>query len=119
VGDGGAPRFTIVSGPAPLVDTSRDGVLGVPALTVGAAAPCGGLAIHLGQARRVRVNGTLGPGAGGAELALSERFTLCRKYMAPSVVVGDAPAVGPRTREPIALDDPWLAALIAGADTAF
>lgn len=80
---------------------------------------CGGLAISLSQARRARINGLLTPRAGSSELAAAETFTLCRKYMAPSLPVEDAPHLGPTGREPLPLDDPWLVNLLARAETAF
>jgi hypothetical protein len=55
----------------------------------------------------------------GPELLVDEAFTLCRKYMAPSVALEPAPRVGPALREPLALDDPWLADLVARAETSF
>jgi hypothetical protein len=59
------------------------------------------------------------PRADASELAATELFTLCRKYMAPSLHLNDAPHLGPVAREPLPLDDSWLAALIARAETAF
>jgi hypothetical protein len=80
---------------------------------------CGGLSISLGQARRARINGTLVPSAGAVELAAAETFTLCRKYMAPSLALEERPHLGPVACEPLALDDPWLAGLLAKAETSF
>jgi Pyridoxamine 5'-phosphate oxidase len=123
----GELRFTVVSGSAPLVRVagaaeSSDLRLELPpAAGVGVPLPsaCGGLAISLGLARRARLNGTLRLGAGGPELLVTEAFTLCRKYMAPSVSLEPAVRVGPALREPVALDDPWLADLVARAETSF
>ncbi len=121
---GGELRFAVVSGSPPLV-----GIVEAPELRLGLPpaagvnvrmpAACGGLAISLGLARRARVNGTLRLGAVGPELLVTEAFTLCRKYMAPSVALEPALRVGPGLREPVTLDDPWLADLVARAETSF
>jgi hypothetical protein len=121
---GGELRFTLVSGSPPLVTIAETPELrlGLPAAAaVGLRMPaaCGGLAISLGLARRARVNGALQLGAAGPELLVAEAFTLCRKYMAPSVPLEPAVQVGPARREPIPLDDPWLADLLAQAETSF
>jgi hypothetical protein len=120
----GELRFTVVSGRAPLVEIveTPELRLGLPSPTgesIRAPAACGGLAINLGLARRARVNGTLRLGTAGPELLVTEAFTLCRKYMAPSVQLEPAVQVGPALREPVALGDPWLADLIARAETTF
>jgi hypothetical protein len=120
----GELRFTVVSGSAPLVQIGETSELrlGLPPAageSVATPAACGGLAISLGLARRARVNGTLRLGAAGPELLVSEAFTLCRKYMAPSVSLEPAVRTGPALREPVALDDPWLADLVARAETSF
>lgn len=93
--------------------------LGPAASTLTTPTPCGGLAINFAQARRVRLNGLLTSGAKASELLAAETFTLCRKYIAPSRPLEDAPHVGPVTREPLPLDDPWLARLVALSETAF
>lgn len=121
---GGSLRFLVLSGRPPLVEVVEQPELVVrlpreaaPHLATPTA--CGGLAISLGEARRARVNGTLGVAAGRPELWASETFTLCRKYFAPSVAVGDGLRVGPRLRQPIPSADPWLAAVIERAETSF
>jgi hypothetical protein len=81
--------------------------------------PCGGLAISLALARRARINGVLTPQGNTSELTAAETFTLCRKYMAPSLPVDDTPHLGSLAREPLSLDDPWLVGLLAQAETAF
>ena len=73
----------------------------------------GGLAINLAQARRARINGLLTPRTDASELAASETFTLCRKYMAPSLPLDEAPHLGTVTREPLPFDDPWLTDLLS------
>ncbi len=84
-------HFTVISGPPPFVEISGGSTLRLPVppaavLTEPAPAPCGGLAINLSLARRARVNGVLAPdGAGACVLDAAETFTLCRKYMAPSL----------------------------------
>lgn len=81
--------------------------------------PCGGLVINLAQARRARLNGQLRPQGNTSELATTETFTLCRKYMAPSLPLDDTPHLGPVARESLPVDDPWLANVIARTETAF
>jgi hypothetical protein len=56
---------------------------------------------------------------GGSKLELSELFTLCRKYMAPSVAPKGAPRVGPAAREPIGIRDPWVQRVVERAETSF
>ena len=121
---GGELRFTVLSGSAPLVRIveAPELRLGLPPAAAGQLslpAVCGGLVISLGLARRALVNGTLRLGDDGPELLVTEAFTLCRKYMAPSVSLEPAVRVGPALRAPIALDDPWLADLVARAETSF
>ena len=120
---GGELRFTVLSGSAPLVRIveTPELRLELPPAAVKVPLPtaCGGLAISLGLARRARINGTLRLGASGSELLVTEAFTLCRKYIAPSVSLEPALRVGPAVREPVALDDPWLADLVARAETSF
>lgn len=122
--EGGAPRFTVLSGKPPLVEVVDDtalrlrfpkGAVPVPGGTVRA----GGLAINLAEARRARVNGILHVDSGEAALEAAETFTLCRKYMAPSLALAEPLHTGPAARTPVALDDPWLAGLLAHAETAF
>jgi hypothetical protein len=121
---GGRLRFLVLSGPPPLVDVAEapELVVRLPrALAPHLATPtaCGGLAISLAEARRARVNGTLGLAGDTPELWASEAFTLCRKYFAPSVASGDALVVGPALRQPVPLEDPWLVSVLARAETSF
>jgi hypothetical protein len=121
---GGALRFTVLSGAPPLVEAVEGAalILRLPpglAPQVNSPTACGGLAVSLAEARRARVNGHLGLHDGRPELRATEAFTLCRKYFAPSVAVGAALCVGPALRRRIALDDPWLAAVVARAETSF
>lgn len=120
----GGLRFIVVSGSPPLVRIQEQPELRLglpPAVGMNLAMPaaCGGLAISLGLARRARINGTLQLGASGLELLVTEAFTLCRKYMAPSVALEPALRVGPVAHEPVAPDAPWLVNLIARAETTF
>ncbi|BCX03504.1 MAG: hypothetical protein KatS3mg053_1442 [Candidatus Roseilinea sp.] len=131
----GTLGFTVLSGAPPLVEARGETRRRVrhqseasdlriqfkPALAppVGQPTPCGGLAISLAQARRARINGLLKPAADTSEMAPQETFTLCRKYMAPSLPLDDAPHLGPKAREPLLLDDPWLADLLSRTETAF
>jgi len=123
-GADGVLSFTVLSGEPPLVGIAGDSELRLrfpPGLAPLSQTPvaCGGLAISLGQARRARINGTLIPNDGHSELAAAETFTLCRKYMAPSLALEERPHLGPVSCEPLALDDPWLAGLLAKAETSF
>ena len=123
--DGAGLRFALVSGAPPLVHVAGGTELRL-ALPAGLAAhvptptACGGLVISLGLARRARVNGFLYGRAAAPELVATEAFTLCRKYFAPSIPVADAPLrIGPAAREPLALDHPLLAGVLARTETAF
>jgi hypothetical protein len=111
----------VVSGSPPLVRIAEqpDLRLGLPAMAgmnLSMPVACGGLAISLGLARRARINGTLQLGASSPELLVTEAFTLCRKYMAPSVAIEPALRVGP-VGEPVA-PGAQLIDLIAHAETA-
>jgi hypothetical protein len=118
----GTLHFTTLSGPAPLVEVAGPDALRVcfpecgPRPTAGRA---GGLAISLGLARRARINGELSNATGHLEMHADETFTLCRKYMAPSLSVGSEPHAGPTASEALRLDDPYLAELLATAETSF
>ncbi|MCX7892483.1 MAG: pyridoxamine 5'-phosphate oxidase family protein [Burkholderiales bacterium] len=119
---GGGLEFVAVSGAPPFVEPLPEPAWGLrfpPEARLPAGAACGGLVIHLGLARRARINGRLESRGGRAELVATEAFTLCRKYMAPSVATGRELRVGPRARHALALDDPWIAATLARAETAF
>jgi uncharacterized protein len=125
--------FSALSGTPPLADVIapsdvrlRDEPEGVrirfrPDLAPPVSAPtaCGGLVISLASARRARINGHLLPYGATSELVATESFTLCRKYVAPSLPLADEPHLGPLAREPLPLDDPWLNDLLARAETAF
>lgn len=79
----------------------------------------GGLAISLANARRARINGWLARRGDSTELETTETFTLCKKYIAPTLALDDQAHIGPVSREPIALNDAWLTGLLAKAETAF
>ena len=122
---GGGLRFAVVSGAAPFVRIADEAALHLE-LPAGLAdhvptpSAVGGLVISLGLARRARVNGLLYRRNGATELATSEAFTLCRKYLAPSVAVSDAPVrIGPAARESLPLDHPRIADVLARAETSF
>jgi hypothetical protein len=135
----GTLAFTVLSGAAPLVEIHSDSNLSLRhqadepdadselrirfkpelGLQIAHDTLCGGLVINMAQARRARINGHLLPHAGTNELVSTETFTLCRKYVAPSRPLDDTPHLGPVAREPVSLEDPWLANLIAQAETAF
>jgi Pyridoxamine 5'-phosphate oxidase len=75
--------------------------------------------INLAQARRARLNGVMAANDGVYELAATETFTLCRKYMAPSIALDAIARLGPDSRQSLPLGDPWLASLLARAETSF
>ena len=117
-------QFTVLSGKPPLMKTRKGSEIRLlfpsgRAPQIKTPALCGGLAIHLGQARRVRTNGRLVPINDGVELETQETFTLCRKYMAPSLALDDKPHLGPVARDPLVFDDPWLVDVLARAETSF
>lgn len=127
---GPALHFAALSGEPPLVMEAGPGRLQLPArvaevLPEGERTPeshgtrVGGLVISLERAERARINGSAVRHDGRVELVAEEAFTLCRKYIAPSAALGSKLIVGPDARAPIAVDDPWVAALVTGADTAF
>ena len=129
----GTLQFTLLSGKAPLVQTVPGGGdpavhghdqrlrLRLPAqagaLTAGMS--CGGLSINLAQARRARVNGKLVRQDDALDLVADETFTLCRKYMAPSLSLHPEQMVGPGIREPVGLDDPFVTQVLARGETTF
>jgi hypothetical protein len=119
-GSDGVLRVHTLCGTPPLVEAPAEDVLLLRGFApVAEPTLCGGLAIHLGQARRARINGVLRPVAEGSQLELSELFTLCRKYMAPSIAPEAAPHVGPATREAIDIFDPWVQGVVERAETSF
>jgi uncharacterized protein len=117
--------FTALSGTPPLVETLNgpDGLrLRLPQnLAQRSVSPTfyGGLAISLANARRARINGRLVWRGDSIELETTETFTLCKKYIAPTLAVDDKPHMGPSSRETIALTDLWLTDLLARAETSF
>ena len=116
--------FAALSGPPPLAGSVGPLRLGLrpelaELLDLDGPIPVGGLVISLARAERARINGMLRPVPCGLELEAQELFTLCRKYMAPSVGLDEAVTAGPRAREPIGTDDPWVVALVARAETSF
>lgn len=123
----GVMRFAALAGAPPLMEEIAEGTLLLSAAPAGwqpleggrLSALCGALAVNLGQRRRARLNGTLARTAEGWTLAATERFINCRKYIAPSLALAGSPRSGPAARAPLAPDDPWLAAVLAGAETAF
>jgi uncharacterized protein len=114
-----------LSGPPPLVaaeavgDTMRVTLPASLTQVLPANRPCGGIVVNLAQARRARVSGMLAVDGEKVVLEGSTAFTNCRKYMAPTASTGEGPKVGPSARAPLSLSDPWLAATVAGAETAF
>lgn len=121
-GEGGRLSFATLSGTAPLAEVVGPHRLRLPLpasmLPAGASA-AGGLVMNLGQARRARINGALTMIDGAVELEGTETFTLCRKYMAPSLAIEGEFRAGPGAREPLAPADPWIAGVLARAETSF
>ena len=135
----GSLSFSALSGPAPLVDILDEPQIGLrqqantaPTDTdlrlrfhadlsprVSIPTRCGGLAINFANARRARFNGLLLPTSQGSELVTTENFTLCRKYIAPSLPLDNTPTFGPLSCAPIALDDPWLTQTVGTCETMF
>lgn len=135
----GSLSFSALSGAAPLVELADAAPIGLRrqsnatsaeaelrlrfhsdlSPSVSAPTRCGGLAINFANARRARINGMLYPTAQGSELATAETFTLCRKYVAPSLPLATTPRFGPLACTTLALDDSWLAATIATCETMF
>lgn len=123
----GAPgdvRFLTVSGPAPIVEIvgPTEALVPIDEATLrlfDGETACGGLVISMATARRARLNGHLSAVDEGLLLRPSEAFTNCRKYVAPSEALALERHVGPLRREIVALDDAWLAAVIASAETSF
>lgn len=116
-------EFTVVSGSPPLAKVIDDAPITIefsPRLS--ARLPlgnCGGLVIGMSTARRARVNGLLSLIDGKPTLRATEAFTLCRKYIAPSISPNTALRVGPSARRRIALDEPYLQAVLERAETCF
>lgn len=121
-GEDQALHFTVLSGPAPLVSVAGQSALRLGFPDTGpspAPGRVGGLAINFSLSRRARINGELRDCGRGLELHADETFTLCRKYLAPSLSLGSQAHAGPVSREAIALGDPYITRLLAGAETSF
>lgn len=117
-------RFTVLSGASPLVDAEDDPAISIRfpeglKKFIPAGTRCGGLVINLSRARRSRINGVVSHRTNAAELVGEETFTLCKKYMAPSISLEETPHIGPESRKEIKLDDPWVVALVRKAETSF
>ena len=121
----GTLHFTVLSGKPPLVeplDTPEGLHLRLPggmAALLPSSTFYGGLVITLANARRARINGRLVQCGTGTELESAETFTLCKKYIAPTIALDDQLHIGPVSREQIALTDPWITKLLAKSETAF
>lgn len=116
-------RFLVASGTPPLVEIAGEDPVALrfidslaPNLPNG---PCGGLVISMATARRARMNGMISNDVDGATLTTTETFTLCRKYVSPSIAHAEKPFLGPEAREEIGLGDDRLGALVSSAETAF
>jgi hypothetical protein len=117
--------FTALSGAPPLIEPLPDpNGLSLRLLNDLPQSPSsptfyGGLVISLANARRVRINGRLVRHGSSNELETTETFTLCKKYIAPTIALDTRPHAGPVSRQPIAITDPWLTGLLAKAETSF
>ncbi len=114
-----ALETTVLSGPPPLVEVVDESCLTFPASAGLRDGPCGGLVINFEFVRRARLNGVLKRRGERMELLAEESFTLCRKYIAPSVATGERPLLGPSRRERLAVTAPAVAELLAVTETAF
>ena len=116
-------RFSVLSGARPLLEVVESADLRLrfpePLSQHLPEGRCGGLAISFALARRARLNGVMTTRGGVKELDASETFTLCRKYIAPSIALDAAPCLGPTSRQRIDLADPWLTKLLERAETSF
>ncbi|MCU0504751.1 MAG: pyridoxamine 5'-phosphate oxidase family protein [Chloroflexi bacterium] len=127
--DGAELRVVAISGAPPLVLPVAPGILELPArlwdapwllpADGGRVRTVGGLVMSLERAERARLNGSIVAGDGRPRLVADEEFTLCRKYLAPSVADATELRVGPSSRLEVALDDPRVAAIVSTAETAF
>ncbi len=118
----GSLALHVLSGKPPLIQVVGDDRIRLNPSPGGTLLPegkTGGLAINLGVARRVRINGIVEHVDGAAEMELSETFTLCRKYLAPSVTPDHATPAGPARRRPVEAGDPMALRVLAQAETAF
>lgn len=130
----GTLAHVAISGEPPLAVPVEPGVLELPAPAVAlvlapsgsrpgpsptSGVAVGGLVISLARAERARINGTLHVDEDGGVLVAEERFTLCRKYLAPSVAVSGGLHAGPTSTEPVAIGDPWVRGVLEAAETAF
>lgn len=113
-------RFATLSGDPPLVEIAGPSALrfveGLALPAIGGA--FGGLAINLATARRVRLNGAFDEDEPWV-MDLDETFTLCRKYMAPSMALGGPAVAGPASSATVAANDAGLVAALAAAETVF
>jgi len=105
--------------PAPLVARLLGPGDGPPGKAPTDAVRVGGLVVSLARAERARVNGTIQVREDGALFLAEERFTLCRKYLAPSIAVAGGLQIGPASVEPVAIDDPWVRQVVESAETSF
>jgi hypothetical protein len=122
-------RLVGLSGAPPLLMPRAPGVMELPARIREAPglAPAsddeprrvGGLVLSLARAERARLNGWLVTRDGRIEMHADEEFTLCRKYLAPSVADATEMRVGPGSRVLVDLADARVAAGVAAAETAF
>jgi hypothetical protein len=120
---GGVLRFSVLSGPPPLVEIAGEEPVRLRLLGgMTGELPqgrYGGLVISLAKARRARLNGELRLQEGQLELVADETFTLCRKYVVPSLALTAEATTGPVGRTPIAASDRWLQDVLARAETTF
>jgi predicted pyridoxine 5'-phosphate oxidase superfamily flavin-nucleotide-binding protein len=120
VDDDGALRFGALSGAAPLVEVTDEGVLLPPNLRFeGNPAQLGSIAINLAQRNRTRINGPLVRQGDRLLVQANEEIINCRKYIAPSMPLEGGAHAGPESRKPVAIDDARLAEVIARTETAF
>lgn len=119
----GAFEFATLSGAPPLVEPAGGASLQFPAPLFAPPADgdtrlIGGIAISLAERRRARINGEMTCDYEPV-LHAFEGFTNCRKYIIPSLALEDEMHLGQQAKEDVALDDAWLADVVARCETSF
>ena len=119
----GAFEFATLSGAPPLVEPAGGMSLQFPAPIFAPPADgdtrlVGGIAISLADRRRARINGEITCDYEPL-LTAHEGFTNCRKYIIPSLALDDEMNLGPRAKDDVAFDDPWLADVLGRCETSF